>query len=273
MECLMISSFSYRNFALNLLLSLLLFSHVAAAQHWQLLDSLSQSAPNSITQDLTGRLYIADEQGSITQYDARGDSLRTYHPESQESPTLLPWQLLRIQAYFPFQQVLQVLDQNLTEVSAFSIPETLLANPALSADQYIWYIDSEWILHKYQPILKQTVLSASLQWYIKPQSTVRLLQEYQNRLYIQVDQDVIVFDLFGNYLARLPVDVASPMRFFQKELYYFTDNYLVFINLYTNIVRQLPLPKLRPTDVLVSDNRLYTYSNQYVYIYSGLSAP
>ena len=274
MVCLMASNFSYRHSALSLLLlSLLLIGPMAYAQHWQLIDSLPQTAPHSIAQDLTGRLYIANEQGSIIQYSAHGDSLRTYHPQSQEPPTLLPWQLLRIQAYFPFQQTLQVLDQNLTEVSAFSIPEPLLANPTLSADQHLWYINSEWILNKYQPVLEQTVLTASLQWYIEPKSSIRLLHEYQNRLYIQVDQEVIVFDLFGNYLVRLPADVASPMRFFQEELYYFTDKHLVFINLYTNIVRQLPLPPIKLTDVLVSEDRLYAFANQYVYIYSGLSAP
>lgn len=274
MECLMDSNFNYRLFVSSLLLGLGIFGPEAIAQGWVLQDSIRRSAPHATTQDLTGRLYLADEQGAIVQYGARGDSLRMYHPVSQESPTLLPWQLLRIQAYYPFQQTLKVLDQNLAEVATFQISETILANAALSTDQHLWYISSEWVLHKYQPILEQTVLSASLQWYVSSQSTVHQLQEYQNRLYIHVDDAMIVFDLFGNYLYRLPVDVTGTFHFFQDELYYLADGHLIFINLYSKQLRQLPIPpKDRIRDVLTGDNILYTFTDQYIYLYRGQIAP
>ena len=179
--------FNFAVFSLSWLL--ILPSTNLPAQAWQLLDSLAQPLPSSLCSDGSGRIYVANESGFITQLSEHGDTLRTYQPISQEAPVLLPWQMLRLQAYFPFQQKLVLLDQNLNEVSSIVLPETTMGNAALSADQQIWYVSTDLVLNKYNPTLEENTLSTSLQWFISPNSQVKLLREHQNRLYIQIDEE------------------------------------------------------------------------------------
>lgn len=276
MEFLTDYSLNYRLFVGSLLSGLLLLSSTAVSQDWRLLDSIPFTPPYSVTSDLTGKLYGAQASGSVGQYDARGNRLQVYNPASQEPPLLLPWQLLRVQAYYPYQQILRVLDQNLTEVTSLEAPEIVLGNITLSADQHLWYVSSEWILKKYQPILEETVVASSLQWYVTPQTTVRMLQEYQNRLYIQLDEKVIVMDLFGNYLTSIAISKEAPLiQFRQKELYYALEDKLVFVDLYSRMMREVPLPQFRPSadkttgKTLVGEKWLYSFRDRNLYIYSG----
>ncbi|MEM6842373.1 MAG: hypothetical protein AAF632_09105 [Bacteroidota bacterium] len=259
---------SYGLFRLNILfISLLPFT--LSAQSWVLKDSLARPAPSSVIGDTNGRLYLTVIQGSIVQYDRSGDTLRTYQTSSQEMPLLLPWQLLRIQAYFPYQQVLTVLDQNLNAVSSITLPETTLGNAALGADQLVWYISTDLVLKKYQPSQDQVTLATSLQWHISSQNQIHLIQEYQNRLYVQVDEQLLVFDLFGNFLSKQLLSTHQAVQFSGNELYYIFGQNIQFIHLYSGAIRSEPLPPGKNfRKILWEKEYLHGFSERFWYVYS-----
>lgn len=267
------NSLSCKLSGISLFLALQLSTELIA-QTWQLVDSVPFQPPKSISQDQSGRLYLANAQGVIFQYTEQRDSLRSYQPFSQEPPTLLSWQMLRTQAYLPLEQTLVILDQNLNEVSNYQIAETVLGNVTLSADQHLWYINSELVLKKFQPLIEQTVISASLQWYISSPSNIQKIKEYQNRLYILTEVEVLVLDLFGNFLARWPISSDSEVRFKQNELYYLTDNKITFRDLYSDSSRQLPGPVLLTPDTFILGSKfMHVFCNSQWYRYTGETTP
>jgi hypothetical protein len=239
-----------------------------------LVDSIAIQMPKSVTADLSGRLYFSISQGAIVQYSAAGDSLRAFQPSGQEPPQLFTWQMLRIQAYFPFQQSLIIIDQNLNEVSQFILPETILGNAFLSSDQQIWYVNSESMLIKYNPVLDQTALSTSLQWYIDPTSSILYLQEYQNRLYIQTSQRMLIMDLYGNYLSKLSLETENRARFVQDKMYYVDNGQIKVIGLYDGKLEALTIPISRtPAHLLLTDNLLHVVSDDYWYRFQKQTSP
>ena len=268
MVFLLIRRLSCVLFRINILL-INLVPFTLSAQSWVLEDSLASSLPSFVIGDADGRLYLATDQGVITQYNHVGDTLRTYQPSSQEVPTLVPWQMLRVQAYFPFQQVLSILDQNLNEVSSITLPETTLGNATLSADQLVWYISSDLVLKKYQPVLDQATLSTSLQWHLTPQTQIYLLREYQNRLYVQTNEQILIFDLFGNFLSKLPLSAQQAVQFFGDELYFISDQKIQFIHLYSGDRRNLLLPPEKNIrKILWEKEYLHAFSERFWYVYS-----
>ncbi|WKN41931.1 hypothetical protein [Tunicatimonas pelagia] len=249
--------------------SLWLFPYSLSAQSWQLEDSFALALPESVASSPHNRLYVANAQGVIMQYNRQGDTLRVHQPSNLEVPFLLPWQTLRIQAYFPFQQMLTVLDQNLSEVSTISLPEITLGNATLSADQQVWYISADLILNKYNPQLAENTLSASLQWYFSSENQVHLLREYQNRIYIQTDEQLLIFDLFGNFLSQRPLSSDHPIQFLNDEAYFLSGDYIHFIHLYSGTIRQLPMPAEKNIrKILVEKEYLHGYSERFWYTYS-----
>ncbi|MGD1889801.1 MAG: hypothetical protein ACFB15_04255 [Cyclobacteriaceae bacterium] len=261
----------------NLLASLLLvflFSVNLGAQSWTLVDSIATLTPSSVAVDLSGRIYFSTSEGGILQFSEAGDSLRAFQPSGQEPPDLFTWQMLRTQAYFPFQQSLLIIDQNLNEVSHVTLPETVLGNAFLGADQHVWYVNSERLLIKYNPVLDQTVLSTSLQWYLQPSSIILSLHEYQNRLYIQFSQQVIILDLYGNYLSKLSIETEKPVRFLKNNLYFTDSEKIELVGLYDNEIKEMLLPNnVSPDHLLLTENFLHIFRNNYWYRYQKQTLP
>lgn len=264
---------SFRLIGVNLFLALQLSTKLIA-QTWQLVDSVPFQSPKSISQDQSARLYLANAQGIIFQYTEQRDSLRSFQPSSQEAPILLPWQTLRTQAYLPFEQTLVILDQNLNEVSSYLIPETAFGNATLSADQHVWYINSQLVLKKFEPITNQTVISASLQWYVSSPNSIFSVREYQNRLYVLADTEILVLDLFGNFLESWPVSASSEIHFKQNELYYLTTDKIIFLDLYNSSLRKLPNPALTTNGTFVLGAKfLHIFCNNRWYRYARETTP
>ncbi len=264
----MVKRLNYVLFGISLWL--FCFNHATLpAQSWQLEDSTAISLPKSIVNSTHNWFYIATAEGSIIQYTRQGDTLRTYQPTHQEPPILLPWQTLRLQAYFPFQQILTVLDQNLNEVSNILLPEATTGNATLSADQQVWYISTNLILNKYNPQLAENTLSTSLQWYLSAENQVHLLQEYQNRLYIQTDKALLIFDLFGNFLSKRLLSTNFPIQFLADESYFLSGESIHFIHLYSAATRRLTVPAGKNIlKILIEKEYLHGYSERFWYTYS-----
>jgi len=240
-----------------------------SAQSWQLKDSIALTLPESVVSLAPDQFYVTTTQGSIVQINLQGDTLRTYQADSQEVPLLLAWQPLRLQVFFPFQQMLTVLDQNLNKVSSISLPEATIGNATLSADQQVWYISTDLLLNKYNPLLAENTLTNSLQRYLTPASQVLLLREYQNRLYVQTEEQLFVFDLFGNLLSKQPLTTSNQIHFFSDEAYFLTEDTIHFFHLYSAVKRSLPVPKGKNIyKILVEKEYLHGYSNRFWYTYS-----
>jgi len=258
---------NYRNLRASLILAFLC-SGKLWAQSWALLDSVAIPITKSVTVDLTGRLYFSTSDGFILQFSEAGDSLRAFQPNGQEPPNLYTWQMLRTQAYFPFQQSLVIIDQNLNKVSHFTTPETMMGNAFLSADQHVWYVSSERLLIKYNPVLDQTVLSTSLQWYLEPSSSIVSLHEYQNRLYIQTSKQVLLMDLYGNYLSKLSLETENQVRFLKNNLYFVDGSKIKLIGMYDNLVKELLIPvPWSPDYLLLTEKFLHIIKDNYWYRY------
>lgn len=263
----MVKLLSYVLFGINLWLLCFNYS-ILQAQPWELKDSTAFTLPESIVSNTPGIFYAATAKGDIIQYTSQGDTLHTYQPSHREPPVLLPWQTLRLQAYFPFQQLLTVLDQNLNEVSTIELPEATMGNATLSADQQVWYISTDLVLNKYDPQLTENTLSTSLQWYLSTNDQVHLLREYQNRLYVQTDEVLLVFDLFGNFLYRRPLSANWPIQFFADETYFLSGENIHFIHLYSAATRKLTVPTGKNIrKILMEKEYLHGYSERFWYTY------
>ena len=95
------------------------------------------------------------------------------------------------------------------------------------------------------------------------------LQEYQNRLYLN-DQlhEIMIFDLSGNYIQKIPVEHIDRFDFYHDELFWIENNHLTFYNVYDMHRRQLELPPgAQPLFVQVIEDKLIVFHKKEMIIY------
>ncbi|MCU0429885.1 MAG: hypothetical protein MUF42_07910 [Cytophagaceae bacterium] len=195
-------------------------------------------------------LYVAESNGDIHKLDSLGSKLFTWSPQKRAELTSIDaWRNVNVLLFYRNFQEILLLDRFLANHSTFRLsqfPEIGFARlVALSSDNNLWLIDEQdFSLKKFNLTYHQVTQNTSLDLLLDPdQYELSDLREYQNQVYLlDKRNNLLVFDIMGNYKNKIPVRGMQQLQFRNDELYYTDGDSLRFIHLYQYKTRSLPLP-------------------------------
>ncbi len=233
-----------------------------SAQQYNLLARVPVDRPVHITADLLGHVYVQTADGAILKYNRDGAMLaRAASPHTAAATTLHAGQSLRLFAFYVASQQFQYVDRQLQPSALYSLPTTdFYSQAAPSSDQGIWLWNASQVqLEKYRPALQDVIVSTPARMYLSEDHQISQVEEYQHHVYVG-DQahEILVFDLLGNYLQKLPLTGIAHFDFAGDELYWLHDNTINLYHLYQGRQQQMKLPAgVRPIRILLAEDRLW----------------
>ena len=211
-------------------------------------DSLiiRQGGIAGIATDSQGNLYASDIHGNLTKYDTRLQNKWLYSPERKGALTSIDTQNpLKILVFYSGLQQFHYLDRFMVASNQFvpRQPESTITVMTSSTDNLLWLIDmEELVLKKYDPRYNQVILERPFDLLFEGDALdIYDMKEYNGRLYIAISENVLIFDLLGNYLEKLQVKGLSHLQFYNEYLYYTADGKLLLVNLKNKSEHTLPL--------------------------------
>lgn len=187
-----------------------------------------------IAADLLGQVYIV-RAGSLTRYSETGDSLFTWSDPASGSITAVdvsdPLRILVYQGDF---NLVRFLNNRLAPVSdPVKLDNLGITNPlslATSSQGGFWILDgTTFRLRHYDHQLNLQVESPPLTFSgTQPTSGIRLI-ESAGRIWLQVPgQEIRQYDLFGNFLRRIPLNAVAVSLFGQQLFCVYPDKLTLF---------------------------------------------
>jgi hypothetical protein len=227
-----------------------------------------KDSPVAVATDIQQRVYVALNKGKIVQYDSVGNQLAYYSPTQVAEVTTLEARFgVRLYAFYQDLQSFTVFNRFLQPIEQYRLPADKIGfaqTVAWSADRTIWVWDSQDIaLKKYNPMTQEVTLQVSL-WQVLPteaQSTdIVRMQEYENRLYIFTAKEVLIMDIWGNWLSTLSSPTLACLH--AEKLWALVGKEIQSTNLYKPTEKNsLACPSL-PENVLflhLAPQRLWTF--------------
>ncbi|MDN5205186.1 hypothetical protein QQ008_27630 [Fulvivirgaceae bacterium BMA10] len=257
-------------------LAMIFIAIEVSSQNLSLVESISINSPSAVSMDRNGTIYIADNRGDITKYDASGKEQLKFSPDQPGAVNNIEaWSGLKIFVFYETRQEYIWLDRFLNTSRSFLLDDPDIGRASIataSSDQNIWILDDINLdLLKYDPNFNRILLKTSLMNVLpqKDQYEITHLKEYQNSLYIGLkDIGILVFDNLGNYVKRLPILNIDHFEFLNEELYYQEGRQIKFYHLYNSKERSFNLPQSNNNRfVLIRQNRFFLLGNREMSIY------
>lgn len=264
--------------SLVFLLLLIFYAPSLLGQQYNLIERISIPSPVHVTADPMGHIYLQTIRGDIIKYKLDGEKLLTFNSSERKAATSIDASLsLRLFAFYKDAQSCQYFDRQLNPLAIHQLPEQntsffSLATP--SSDNSIWLWDATQLsLKKYKPVLNTFTVEEPAQYYLHKTPDINQIREYQNKVYVNdKNHQVMVFDIFGNYIQKLPVTILDHFEFYRDELYWWEGNTIYFYHLYEMGNRKLELPDAEePSHVLLVEDRIFIFNKEEMLIYRILN--
>ncbi len=240
-------------------------------QSWTLTDSLQIGKAQALTYDPSGKLYVATQNRQLYQLK-RGKTEQSY-ASAQLSGIghLEAFHLLRLFAFYRESQTFQFFDRFLTPGSQQLVndPDQAFYSAAtLSSDQMLWLVDEVNLkLKKYHPILENILITADLRYYLDESYKINYVREYGNRVFVNNSmQEILLFDIMGNFLGKLPLRTEEAFYFNKDSLYFLSGRELISYHLKTMQQDRIILPR-SADHVLWIDDEVYIFYQDWLYRY------
>ncbi|NLR90211.1 hypothetical protein [Flammeovirga agarivorans] len=233
----------------------------------ELLFEVTVGEVSSVDIDRTGKVYVVDSQGNVTQYIGK-EVHRRYSPTTPAEIQIDAWPMLNTTVFSPDWQGIQILGQQLTLQNEYLFDPSLVEYASVatnSTDGGIWLYDQPaFRLKKYYPDQNNIGLDVSLEQIInQPSWNPTWIREYQNNLYVVDEyQGLYVFDLLGNILSEpFYISKCRSIGFTDKEFYWLKGGKLKFKSLYGTEEREINLPDRKVNFVLydATQKRVYCF--------------
>ncbi len=182
--------------------------------------------------DPNGNFYLV-KGPTLIKFSPSGDSLYSWSdPESGRISRVDAQNPFRIMVYHSDFNRIRLLNNRLaplsppTEVDELGIPNPLAL--CSSRQGGIWIFDGNELTIKYfDPLYQQALTSAPCSLGTQPTRGQMSLLERADRLYLHIpDQEILVFDLFGNLIRKLSLRAAS-LDVFESKLVMASDNRVI----------------------------------------------
>ncbi|MFN3315576.1 MAG: hypothetical protein ACK40K_02105 [Raineya sp.] len=257
----------------------LFFSEVLGQETYilELARKVQISEPQMVSNDIYGHIYIADRQGNITQYNAKGDSLLRYAPTQPASIHILEaWKGLKILLFYKDLQSYTWLNRFLVATQNKILQNEQIGFVRLltyAADGNLWlFDDQDFSLKKYQPDQNKVLLTTPCDLLFSPKNyQISFLREYQNQVFL-VDKNfgIFIFDNFGNFKKNLHIRNINFITFLGDYVTYIQENTLYLQNLYKGHQLKiiLPIEHHYKDFFLISQTHIYLFTSSKMLIYA-----
>lgn len=233
-----------------IVLIMMLSASALPAQQYSLLRRVPIDAPQHTTIDPFGQIYLHTTGGRITKYDLNGELLYDYQDVNTRFITELDaGPSLRLFAFYKDRQSYQYFDKTLTPSPVLHLQNTqadFFSLAAASADNSIWLWNATQLqLKKYKPALGDFTTKIPARYYLNKGADINQISEYQNRLYVNdAKNEILVFDILGNFIQKLPLTSVRHFRFAGDELYWRNGSSIYLYHLYNMQSRKINLPDI-----------------------------
>lgn len=260
---------------LSVLLSFFFFKGASAQQQeLSFHKRIQQAGIRQSKADWNGDVVLATEEGELFKYDTEGKLLYEYKGGSNNGITNLD--ASKGSMVFTFSEDLQeyqFFDRRLNALGRQSFSMDKVGHVgalAPSSDQQLWLFDnSDFKLKKYSSEFNKVLLQSYVK--IEGNSPVNLqrIREYQNIVFLQLSEnELLLYDIFGNFLRGIKLKGATSIEFFGNELYYLKGDFLIFQDIYNGKERRIEIPeKGNYKQAIVLKNHLLFATEHYFDIY------
>ncbi len=244
------------------------------AQKLQLVDSLEIDFPTAVSMDKTGSLFISNRQGEVTKYSSFGKVQATFTPQQSSAVSSLEaWQMLRVFVFYDKSQQYLFLDRLLNASQAYFLNDLtsgFATQATIGEDNSLWLInETSLTLEKYDLHSGNQLASTSLQLFLEQDFRFFTLKVYQNKVYLSMGkQGMLVFDAFGNFVQKLPLDNITYFNFYEDQLYYLNEDQIYSYHLYNFQEKRMAFPgHIKPLYALMSADRIMLITERMIYFF------
>ncbi len=249
------------------------------AQTYQLdlLRKVTMAEPQMVSTDIYNHIYIADEQGNVTQYNAQGDSLLRYAPPQPARIHILEaWKGLKILLFYKDLQSYTWLNRFLVATQNKVLQNEQIGFTRLlsyAADGNLWlFDDQDFSLKKFQDNQNKVLLTTPCDLLFSPRNyQLTFLREYQNQVFlIDKNSGIFIFDNFGNFKKKLDIRNVNFVTFLGDYVTYIQENVLYLQHLYQNQLHKiiLPIEHHYKDFFAITATHLYLFSGNQMLVYA-----
>lgn len=244
------------------------------AQKLHLTDSAAIGFPTAASIDKTGNVFISNARGEVRKYSSLGELLATFTPQQPSAiSSIEAWQMLRVFVFYDKSQQYIFLDRFLNASQPQLLEDVIqgfASHATTGEDNSLWLINETTLaLEKYDLRTGRQLVSTDLTLFLDKDFQFFGLKTYQNKIYISMGtQGMLVFDAFGSFIQKLPLDNITHFNFYNDELYYLDGNHIHFYHLYTFQERFIEFPaKTEPLYGLVALDSVMLITERMMYLF------
>jgi hypothetical protein len=244
------------------------------AQKIHLVDSVAIDFPTAASIDKTGSLYISNREGEVRKYSSFGKELTTFIPQQSSAiGSLEAWQMLRVFVFYDKSQQYIFLDRFLNASQPHFLKDLtsgFATHATIGEDNSLWLInETSLTLEKYDLRTGSQLVSTPLQLFLELDFQFFTIKTYQNKVFISMGkQGMLVFDTFGNFVQKLPLDNITYFDFCEDGLYYLNEEQIHSYDLYTFREGMMTYPSyIKPLYILVNADRIMLLTEGMIYFF------
>ncbi len=226
--------------------------------------------------DQLNNLYIV-KKGEVLKLDADGVELNRFSDKRIGEAVLLDVSNpMKVLLYSPDQMMLYTLDSRLGELSErinwFESGYEQILLVATSHSNGMWLYDPiNFVLIRLNEKLEEQTRSLSLSQLFRQELNPTDLIEVNNKVYLtDPNHGVMEFDVFGNYLRKIPIKEIDRLVVNDNRLFYSENQKLEAFNLYDGSIERVEIPIDEQETFAANRNRVLITRQGDVFIYQAL---
>lgn len=229
-------------------------------------------AVSYIEVDNLKNIYVVSET-ELTKYNSLGKILYRFSNKiNGEITSIDVTNPLRIILFHRESNTITFLNNQLSKITQsidiFSVIGIEAANAGASTQGGFWIysVDNQSVM-LYNSQLKMIQESQSLSYWIKGDD-IKDIREQNQKLYLVLQERVVVLDLFGSYLTTIHLNNALSIKISANRISYMKDKKLYFYNLSLKNDIEIAIPvEVGENSIFYFEEQIYIISNNKILIY------
>jgi len=252
----------------------LTWSAVSQDKEWTLLKKLEYSV-QSCKIDQLNNLY-AVKKGEVLKLDADGKEVSRYSNKLiGEGVQIDVTNPMKVLVYSPDQMKLITLDSRLGEmnetINFFESGYEQVSLVATSYNNALWVYDPiNFQLIRLSSKLEELSRSLNIAQHLRVNLFPTDVVEINSKVYLtDPDHGVFEFDVFGNYLRKIPIKGIEKLVISDQRLFYFKEGIVEALNLKDSSVEMLKIDQCAKNNFFVNRNRVAVTLPKSINIYQA----
>lgn len=225
------------------------------------------------TTDQLGNIFLWNEN-FVWMHSNKGDSLAAFNSRKHGSISHVdatnPYEIL---VFFADYKLVLFLDNYLSDngndIDLQELGYDQISNVCKSRSNGIWIYDliQQQAIHLNDNYIKDKQTLNLSQWF-NERITPNLLLEFNNQLFISSDEALFVFDHFGTFKRKIPIQNITEFQIVNEEIRYLKgQNYCSYMQKsFNESCREIPIKQLK--NIRIEKTGLYVFTSKKLTVFS-----